>query len=385
MDYQYIEDQTEFNLLCERLAKADVLAIDTEFVRTRTLYPKLGLLQVCDGNELALIDPVTIANLTPFWQLITNKDIVKVLHACSEDLEVFLHSGSTDTQQCKPVNLIDSQIVMSFLGHGLSMGYAAMVQHYTGVELDKSASRTDWVKRPLTTKQLDYASADVEYLYQIYPQIIKDVKEKGWLKQAIQESQLLIEKKCLPIDEHSLYKNIKMNWRLSAKQLNTLKYLTTWRYLQAKQRDISLGFIVKDNTLLGLAQSLPISVEAMYKLEGVEVRDIKNKGNTLLGVMRQAQSVNESDYPKKITRLDNHPQYKPFYKLIKSFIQKTAEENGLTADNLASKRQINQFLAWHFNLNDAKNNQGPVELIYGWRLALFGKELQALMEQKVKA
>lgn len=385
MDYQYIEDQTEFNLLCERLAKADVLAIDTEFVRTRTLYPKLGLLQVCDGNELALIDPVTIANLTPFWQLITNKDIVKVLHACSEDLEVFLHSGSTDTQQCKPVNLIDSQIVMSFLGHGLSMGYAAMVQHYTGVELDKSASRTDWVKRPLTTKQLDYASADVEYLYQIYPQIIKDVKEKGWLKQAIQESQLLIEKKCLPIDEHSLYKNIKMNWRLSAKQLNTLKYLTTWRYLQAKQRDISLGFIVKDNTLLGLAQSLPISVEAMYKLEGVEVRDIKNKGNTLLGVMRQAQSVNESDYPKTITRLDNHPQYKPFYKLIKSFIQKTAEENGLTADNLASKRQINQFLAWHFNLNDAKNNQGPVELIYGWRLALFGKELQALMEQKVKA
>jgi ribonuclease D len=385
MDYQYIEDQTEFNLLCERLAKADVLAIDTEFVRTRTLYPKLGLLQVCDGNELALIDPVTIANLTPFWQLITNKDIVKVLHACSEDLEVFLHSGSTDTQQCKPVNLIDSQIVMSFLGHGLSMGYAAMVQHYTGVELDKSASRTDWVKRPLTTKQLDYASADVEYLYQIYPQIIKDVKEKGWLKQAIQESQLLIEKKCLPIDEHSLYKNIKMNWRLSAKQLNTLKYLTTWRYLQAKQRDISLGFIVKDNTLLGLAQSLPISVEAMYKLEGVEVRDIKNKGNTLLGVMRQAQSVNESDYPKKITRLDNHPQYKPFYKLIKSFIQDTAEENGLAADNLASKRQINQFLAWHFNLNDAKNNQGPVELIYGWRLALFGKELQALMEQKVKA
>tara|TARA_B110000014_G_scaffold77896_1_gene53424 strand:- start:746 stop:1903 length:1158 start_codon:yes stop_codon:yes gene_type:complete len=385
MDYQYIEDQTEFNLLCERLAKADVLAIDTEFVRTRTLYPKLGLLQVCDGNELALIDPVTIADLTPFWQLITNKDIVKVLHACSEDLEVFLHSGSTDTQQCKPVNLIDSQIVMSFLGHGLSMGYAAMVQHYTGVELDKSASRTDWVKRPLTTKQLDYASADVEYLYQIYPQIIKDVKEKGWLKQAIQESQLLIEKKCLPIDEHSLYKNIKMNWRLSAKQLNTLKYLTTWRYLQAKQRDISLGFIVKDNTLLGLAQSLPTSVEAMYKLEGVEVRDIKNKGNTLLGVMRQAQSVNESDYPKKITRLDNHPQYKPFYKLIKSFIQDTAEENGLAADNLASKRQINQFLAWHFNLNDAKNNQGPVELIYGWRLALFGKELQALMEQKVKA
>ncbi|MGB0937688.1 MAG: ribonuclease D [Colwellia sp.] len=382
MDYQYVEDKASLDLLCERLAKAEVLAIDTEFVRTRTLYPKLGLLQVYDGNELALIDPVTIEDLSPFWQLLTNDKIVKVLHACSEDLEVFLHSGSTETNQCKPVNLIDSQIVMSFLGHGLSMGYAAMVKHYTGVELDKSESRTDWLKRPLTVKQLDYASADVEYLYQIYPQMIKDINEKGWLEQALQESQSLIEKKCLPIDENTLYKNIKMNWRLNPKQLNTLKYLTAWRYLQAKQRDISLGFVVKDNTLVGLAQSLPTSVEAMSKIEGVEVRDIKHKGKTLLGVMRQAQSVKESDYPKKITRLDNYPHYKSLYKLIKSFIQETAEANGLTPDNLASKRQINQFLTWHFNLNDARKSSIPVELIHGWRLALFGEELQALIEQQ---
>ena len=93
MEYQYIDSEESLIALCERLEKADVLAIDTEFVRTRTLYPKLGLLQVCDGKELALIDPVAISQLKPFWQLLTNENIVKVLHACSEDLEVFLNAG----------------------------------------------------------------------------------------------------------------------------------------------------------------------------------------------------------------------------------------------------------------------------------------------------
>ena len=150
MQYQLIEDEISLQKLCQQYNNAEILAIDTEFVRTRTLYPKLGLLQIFDGKQLALIDPVAISDLSPFWQLMTNENIVKVLHACSEDLEVFLTSAN-----CKPVNLIDSQIIMSFLGHGLSMGYAAMVEHFTGIELDKSESRTDWMKRPLTQRQLD--------------------------------------------------------------------------------------------------------------------------------------------------------------------------------------------------------------------------------------
>ncbi len=156
----YIEDSEQLHLICQRYAQAKILAIDTEFVRTRTLYPKLGLIQINDGETLALIDPVAVSDLTVFWQLLENPNIQKVLHACSEDLEVFLTAGN-----CRPVNLIDSQIIMAFLGHGISMGYAAMIAHYTDIELDKSESRTDWMKRPLTQKQLDYAAADVEHLF----------------------------------------------------------------------------------------------------------------------------------------------------------------------------------------------------------------------------
>jgi ribonuclease D len=201
----YVETSEQLHQVCQRYTQAPVLAIDTEFVRTRTLYPKLGLIQINDGKTLALIDPVALPDLSPFWQVLESPSIQKVLHACSEDLEVFLTAGN-----CRPVNLIDSQIIMSFLGHGLSMGYAAMIAHYTNIELDKSESRTDWMKRPLTTKQLNYAAADVEHLFNVLPQVMADIEKSGWLAAAQEESDIMVERKFTPIDVSQLYLNIKM-------------------------------------------------------------------------------------------------------------------------------------------------------------------------------
>jgi ribonuclease D len=379
MHFQLIEDQVSLNLLCEKLAKAKVLAIDTEFVRTRTLYAKLGLLQVCDGEQLALIDPLAIDDLTPFWQLLTDAKITKVLHACSEDLEVFLTAGD-----CKPVNLIDSQIMMSFLGHGLSLGYAAMVKHYTGIELDKSESRTDWTKRPLTEKQLAYASADVDHLYTIFPKLLAELTEAGFLAFAKLETQSMIDKKFTPITEDELYLNIKMNWRLNPKQLNALKYLSIWRYEQAKSRDLPLGFVAKEQTLMALAQSNPVSLTAMQNLEGVDALDIRHKGKAMLGILAKAESVAISEYPAKINRLDEYPGYKQIFKKVKAFLVLAGERNGLAIENVASKKQINQFLTWQFNINSARDSDIKVELLSTWRDELFGQPLIAFAKDDFK-
>ncbi len=370
MHYQLIEDQNSLNELCEQLAQAKVLAIDTEFVRTRTLYAKLGLLQVCDGEQLALIDPIAVDDLTPFWALLTNENITKVLHACSEDLEVFLTAGN-----CKPVNLIDSQIIMSFLGHGLSLGYAAMVNHYTGIELDKSESRTDWTRRPLTEKQLVYASADVDHLFSLYPKLLTEITEVGFLAYAKLETQSMIDKKFTPINENEMYLNIKMSWRLNPKQLNALKYLASWRFQQAKKRDLPIGFVAKDHTLMALAQSNPDSVGSMAMLEGVEAIDIRHKGKAMLAVLAQANQAEISSYPDKISRLDEYPGYKQIFKQVKAFLVKAGENNGLAIENIASKKQINQFLTWYFDLNDARNSTNKVELLSSWREPLFGQPL----------
>ncbi len=376
MHYQLIEDQNSLNNLCEQLAKAKVLAIDTEFVRTRTLYAKLGLLQVCDGEQLALIDPLAIDDLSPFWALLTNENITKVLHACSEDLEVFLTAGD-----CKPVNLIDSQIMMSFLGHGLSLGYAAMVKHYTGIELDKSESRTDWTKRPLTEKQLNYASADVDHLFSIYPRLLAELTEAGFLAYAQIETQSMIEKKFTPIIESEMYLNIKMSWRLNPKQLNSLKYLASWRFQQAKKRDLPIGFVAKDHTLMALAQSNPNSVSAMLALEGAEALDIRHKGKAMLAVLAQAEKAEVNSYPEKVNRLDEYPGYKQIFKKVKAFLITASEQNGLAIENVASKKQINQFLTWQFDLNGARNSTAKVELITDWRNELFGQALLDFAQQ----
>jgi ribonuclease D len=366
-----VEDQQALVELCQKLAQSPLLAIDTEFVRTRTLYPKLGLLQVNNGEIIALIDPISIADLSPFWQLLTDANICKVLHACSEDLEVFLTAGN-----CKPVNLIDSQVMMSFLGHGLSMGYAAMVQHYTEIELDKSESRTDWTKRPLTAKQIVYAQADVDYLFQIYPQILQELEQSGWLEAAQQETQMMIERKFTPIDDQTLYKNVKMSWRLNPQQLNNLKQLASWRYLKAKQKDVPIGFVVKDHTLIAVATNNPQNVGAMGKLEGAETLDIRHQGRAMLMVLKEASNIEPSQYPEKIARLDEYPGYKQIFKQVKGFISQVAEDSGLSNENLASKKQINQFLTWFFKLDGGKLSMSNVDVLQGWRLSLFGEKLQ---------
>lgn len=374
MQYQLITQQANLQHLCEKLSHAKILTVDTEFVRTRTLYAKLGLLQVCDGENLALIDPLAVDDLSPFWQLLKDDSITKVLHACSEDLEVFLTAGN-----CKPVNVIDSQIMMSFLGHGLSIGYAAMIKHFTGIELDKSESRTDWVKRPLTKKQLDYASADVEYLFTIYPKLVTELKKVGFLNYAQLETLNMINKKFTAINPETLYLNVKMSWRLNAEQLNILKHLTIWRYQQAQKRDIPISFVAKDHTLIALAQGAPQSVSAMLNLEGIDLLDVRHKGKAMLSVINQANKVDSCDYPNPIKRLDEYPGYKQTFKKVKAFLVNLCEKHKLAIENLASKKQINQFLMWHFDLNNARTAAVPIDLLSSWRQELIGRELIAFV------
>ena len=377
MQKHFIKENHTLVQLCEQLATSPILAIDTEFVRTRTLYPKLGLLQVCNGEHLALIDPVEIEDLTPFWQLLTDPKIIKVLHACSEDLEVFLHSG-----QCKPVNLIDSQIMMAFLGHGISIGYAAMVNHYLAIEIDKSESRTDWTARPLSESQLRYAEADVDYLYRIYPMLLNDLIAAGWLEAVEQESQLMIERKFYPIHQTMLYTNVKLATRLNPAQLNRLKFLAIWRYQQAQQRDLPLGFVAKDHTLIGLAEYNPKSVGAMASIEGVEVNDIRRKGKVMLQVLAQAEEVAVTEHPKRIDRLDQHPTYKQAFKQVKTFLTAVALEANIGMENLALITEINQYLSWHFQLNDI--NDTNVDLMLGWRKNILGNKLDLFAQNKFK-
>ncbi len=366
----YIEDQASLIDYCQRMTSASMLAIDTEFVRTRTLIPNLGLLQAFDGEHLVLIDPVAVDDLQPFWQLLENEHLPKIIHSCSEDLEVFLHSGP-----CKPRNMLDSQVMMAFLGHGLSMGYAAMVKHFLDIELDKSESRTDWLKRPLTAKQLNYAAADVMYLHQISGKLIQLVQDKGLLAMVMAETQQQIDKKFTPTNSELLFLDFKQSWKLSGQKLLAIKALLTWRFEQAHKRNLPFSFIAKDNTLMLLANRMPKSVGAMTGIEGADILDIRHQGKAMLQVLNQVRNQPSSDYPKPITRLDNYPGYKQIFKAMKQKVTALAASHELDVQVVAGKKQINQFLAWYWKLNDQHLYPQQVDLINSWRKPLFEEAL----------
>ena len=178
LEYQYVTDGVGFDKAMNIFRNADVLALDTEFVRTRTYYPELGLLQVSDGEHCFLFDPL-ILDLNIFSEILLNNNITKVLHSCSEDLEVFQHAFGV-----LPRPIYDTQISSSFLGLGFSVSYQTLVEHYLSLRIEKDQTRSNWLARPLSKRQLDYAAQDVVYLYEVYKiqqSAINETHKADWI------------------------------------------------------------------------------------------------------------------------------------------------------------------------------------------------------------
>ena len=231
---------------------------------------------------------------------------------------------------------------------------------------------------------MDYAAADVEHLFNILPLLFADIEKAGWLGAAQEESNVMVDRKFSPIDESQLYLNLKMAWRLNPVQLYRLQQLTIWRFQQAKIKDRPIGFIAKDHTLFALAQVNPTSVGAMSGIEGVEVLDIRHKGNVMLTVLKRATEATNATLPEPIIRLDEYPGYKQNFKKVKNAITEFSTQTNLLPENFASKKQINQFMSWHFKLNGAENNPQLVDIMRGWRKSLFGDKLLAFVENDFK-
>ncbi len=371
MNYQIITTVAELESVCAAARNCDTVMLDTEFVRTRTFYPQLGLIQLFDGERLSLIDPLAIEDMSSFKVLLKDKSVLKVLHACGEDLEVFEHSFS-----CVPQPMLDTQLMAAFLGHGLSTGFATLVKHYLAVELDKSESRTDWCARPLTDKQLDYAAADVFYLLPLFQALQADVEQAGWSQAAEQESRLLVAKRLTTVQPDLAYKEVKGAWLLNPEQLAILKVVAKWRLLEAKKRDLAVNFVVKENDLLELCRQKMTSLKQM-DLAGFDQREIRRHGQTMLALVGQGKVLAQDKWPAKIIRLMDDPSYKQLFKKLKDEVKLVSQTSGLATEFLASKKQINQVITWVWR-HDCSQDKLP-DVMRDWRKPLLGEQLHAII------
>ena len=377
LDYKTITTTDALESFCEQARSAGWFAIDSEFVRKRTYYARLGLLQAHAAGRTVIIDPLAESlDLAPIWHLIAHPEITAVLHAGGEDIELFYNQSGH-----APTDLFDTQIAAGFCQLGTSLGYAKLVETLCGgVELDKSLSRTDWLRRPLAEKELDYAAADASYLSAMYPYLYQLCEQRQVLDIVKAESRLQVAKRTQSIPTDLLYLYVGNTWQLNAQQLGVLQDLAAWRLYKAKDRDMPLGFLFKDGMLLDLARRQPVTEKQLFAIDGLPPLTRKYSGSEITSVIKQAQQRSQQELPKPLQRLDDMQNYKAAVKTIKAAIQQVAEQLDVDPVLIASRKQINDFLNFHWQFSSRQQQRLPQpDLKQGWRWNYLEAELTPLI------
>jgi ribonuclease D len=332
MNFEYIDTPEALADYCERIAGADALAIDTEFVRTRTLVPQLGLIQVYDGEHLGLIDPVVLSDLSPFNDILIDPNIVKVLHSCSEDLDALWFN-----LKVIPTPLYDSQFAANLLDMGQTLGYANLVEKMLDIHVDKGESRTDWISRPLSAEQLKYAAADVYYLLPVYRELAKQVEDIGQTDWVFADSSFLSEKKRAELPSELAYLSIKNNWKLGAQSRQALKEIASWRLQQAQQRDMAINFVLREQGMVEVATKLPENKAKLFQLETITPKEARIHTDILLDLVNNALNTPPEKCPPRIQRLTDFNDYKKALTALKALCEKLASKHQTRVEVLASK------------------------------------------------
>ena len=358
--FTVITDNTALLEICNLAQQQSAVALDTEFMRVSTYFPKLGLIQLYDSERVSLIDPLAITDFSPFVALLSNPKVLKILHSCSEDLLVFLQKFDQ-----LPRPMIDTQIMARFLGLGTSAGLAKLAQQYLNVEIDKGATRTNWIKRPLSDIQLQYAAGDVWYLLPLYHILEKELAKTPWEQAVRDDCELALSKthKLQERDSEKAYLDIPNAWKLNPLELSRLRILAQWRQNVGIERDLALSYIVKSDNLWKVAKNNPRNTSEMFEM-GLTENEVRVRGKKILQLLAQARRISSNDYPKPIERISEDPRYKKTIRLLQEKVNSLMPE-GLTPEIVASKRTLEELIKWVWKY-DCSQDKLP-ELLIGWR------------------
>ena len=361
MDFRWITDAPTLQALVDGLPEGAPLFLDTEFMRERTFWPKLALVQINTGSEVVLIDVVAFDAGQGMAQLLARHPLV--MHSCSEDLEALrVCSGRL------PVEIHDTQIAAALCGHDMQCSYQRLVSDMLGVDLPKDVTRSDWLKRPLSERQVEYAVQDVLHLPQLYEHFSARLEELGRLSWWQEECQRLLASAANEARPEDAWRQVKGAGGLQGVALARLVALAGWREQQARQRDLPRGFVIRDPELLSLAQQAPDS-QAGLKALGLHPSLLRRDGETLLQLLDEgARQLPPPPLPGP-----PDPAQRALAKRLKKVVAGRAEALALVPEILMRRRWLESLI------NDAEH---PPEPLGGWRREVItGQLLEALNEQ----
>ncbi|MFN3826730.1 MAG: ribonuclease D [Micavibrio sp.] len=366
-----IANQTELNALCAELAQGPYFTIDTEFLRDKTYYPQLCLIQVASPTgEPKAIDPLMDGiDLGPLFVLLADEKVLKVFHAARQDLEIFFNlMGKV------PHPIFDTQVAAMVCGFGESVGYYSLVAEICGVHLDKGAQFTDWSRRPLSKKQLLYALDDVTYLRDIYEDLARQLAESqrvSWLKQ---EMEILTSDETYLNRPEDSWERIKVRTD-KPKVLAVLREVSAWREREAQGRNVPRQRIVKDEVLADMAIHPPETVEELGKIRGLSPDFARGKmGKALLEAVHKGLATPPKDCPRIERRPKFPSEMTPTLEMLKMLLRIQCAEAGVATKLVANTDELESFIL---------NPEGESVLNKGWRYDLFGKVAKNMMKGQI--
>lgn len=360
----YISTYEELSAFCERAARFDAIAVDTEFLRERTYHPRLCLVQVATPDECVVIDVIAIDNLAPLAILMRDEGTVKVFHACSQDMEVLNY-----TLGALPAPIFDTQVAAAFLGERMQASYNGMVHAFCGVTLPKSESLTDWSRRPLTPEQIEYALDDVRYLIKAYDVIMERLDKSGRASWVLDEIKPLTDRSHYVVDRRVAFKRVKRVNSLTRRQLAVARELAAWREARAEYSNIPRKWLMSDEVLIALSKRPPHDVASLRRVRGTEqLSDADVAG--ALSVIARGESCPADKYPFIArTHKPASPELESVIDLMYALIRLVGERSGVATAMIASRD----------DLVDYVDHPQDSPLREGWRFELVGTLIDDLL------
>lgn len=367
-----ITTRPELEALCGRLSSATHLAIDTEFIRDRTYYAQLCLVQIASEHEHALVDPLVLRDLGPLRELLMAPGIVKVFHAGRQDIEIF-HALWGEI----PAPIFDTQLAATLLGHASQASYARLVADVLGVQLDKAGTLTDWARRPLSTEQLQYAADDVIHLATLYGRMRVLLEEQGRLSWLDAEHAALADPASYLFEPEDTWRQVKGAGSVRGRHRSVLRQLAGWRERQARERNLPRRWIVPDESLVELARRCPRTLDDLRLVRGVRPDLVERCGEDILAIVVQAEIAPEeapSNRAPEPVRVE--PAAEALADLLGCLVRLRALEKGVAPTQLATRAQVERVAA--------EGEFAEVPVLEGWRREVVGEDLLALREGRLR-
>ena len=362
----YVTDTEELKELVVELRKAKAVAIDTEFMREKTYFARLCLIQLGTDDIAAIVDPLTIEDLSPLCDLLTDPDVVKVFHAGSQDMEIFYRRCGVAATP-----IFDTQIAATLAGFQQQVGYGALVKEVLDISLDKGDTYTDWARRPLTATQVEYALNDVRYLPEVHRRLVATLEAEGrlgWLAADFAHIEDPATYECVPDEQ---WRRVKRISSLNRRQLGVAREVAAWRELEAQRRDVPKRWIIGDESIVEIARRAPITAEDVAGIRGVPDKVGRAAQRSIAEAVIRGMAVPDADLPSIAKRKRPAGDIDGAVDLMIALVRARAHERGVAMPLLASREDLERLAA-------GEREASP--LLEGWRREMVGDELVSLLD-----